>query len=347
MHLRIRDKVINLDDDLEINFATEYYFWDEYNRIKDSAKNIAQKKDLLNYRNALYTKYTKGGLEHSREFVEQYDTQFFEYRSNDKCIYKSKDFGTNDTLILYVNSHAGIENRMNLQISSIPDKIKDLDKCDILVLNEHPLRYPESLYPSYLVLGCSDENDTFEKMCDSVRKEITKDYKSVIVYGDSKHAASTLSIAHNLSEIVTHAFIIHGQSCYAWDESGWVQSYLTFLEKREKIYKKTGHLDDTMIRDISGPWIFHILKSFGFKKMNVDDRILSPYKYHNEYNFKVDYYYGKYDEEYYSHLKYLFDKHTGDIEFHCVDYSSSNSHFIKPHLERKIFPEYIKRITDE
>lgn len=347
MKLLIRDKVIDLDDDLEVKFAAEYYFWDEYKRILISAKNISAKKELSNYKNALNFKFDNGGLESIRSFIE---SEFgYEWVSDDKCIGKIKGFGTHENLIIYVCSHAGIENRMSNSILSIPDRIRELSsKFDILVLNEHPLRFPECVYPAYLTLGCSESNNTFEKMCYSLLSCISKDYKKVVVMGDSKHAAIALSISHKLSDIVTNAFIIHGQTSYDWDESGWVQTYLKYLKKREELYNKTNYLDNTMLDDISGPFIFHLMKTYKFKQLKIDNKILSPFKYHENYNIKVDYFYSEYDSEYMPFFKWMNNHKTGKIEIHKVDYrNKSNPHFIRPYVERKILPDYISKILDE
>jgi hypothetical protein len=346
MKLQIRDKIVNLDDELEVNFATEYFFWDEYNRIKNSATNISGKKDLANYYNALQEKYTNGGLEHSRKFIETPD-DFFEWISEDKCFGKSKNFGSKENLIIYICSHAGIENRMNLPILSMPNRIKDLnDRFDVLTINEHPLRFPESQYPSYLVLGCSDIHNTFEKMCNYISTLIDKKYKKVVVFGDSKHAAISLSIAHALDDIVTNVFIAHGQTSYDWEESGWIQSYIKYITKRNKIYENTGYLDDKMLNDISGPHIFHILKCYKFKKLNIKNEILSPFKYHKNYkNIDVAYFYNKNDLEYKPFIDWLLKNATGSITFNDIDYDNKvNQHFIKPYLERKIIPDYINKV---
>lgn len=347
MKILIRDKIIDLNDDLEVKFAAEYYFWDEYKRISKNASNIAEKKDLYNYKNALNFKFDNGGLENIREYIER--EVGYQWISNDKCIGKLEGFGTKENLLIYVCSHAGIENRMSNSVLSIPDRIRKLsDKFDILVLNEHPLRFPESLYPAYLTLGCSEENNTFEKMCSALRSCITSKYNKTVVMGDSKHSAISLSIAQYLNDIVTNAFIIHGQTSYDWDESGWVQTYLKYLQVRKKIHEKTGYLDDDMLNSISGPHIFHILKTYKLKQLGVSKKILSPFKYHKNYNIKVDYYYSEHDREYASFIRWLKENKTGDINIHEIDYlNKSNPHFIKPHIEKKVLTDYIDGLIND
>ena len=343
MKILIRDKVVDFEDDLDLNYAGEYVLWIEYKRLQQLVSNIASKKDLSKWEYAFNFKFNNGGYENIRETLEK--TEGYDWVSNDNCMGTRTGFGTKDNLLIYVCSHAGPENRMDNEILSIPNRIKDLsDRFDILVVNEHPLRFPEIIYPSYLVLGCSEENNTFEKMCSSIESRIKKSYNKVIVMGDSKHAGIALSIAHKLHEHVTNAFILHGQTSYDWEESGWVTSYLSYLEKREKLFLKTGHLDDTMLNDFSGPAIFHLFKSYKFKKMGIDNRILSPFKYHNEYNITVDYFYNKKDLEYKPFLDWVMKNGTGDINFHEVKHESHNPHFIRPHVERKILPDYIKNL---
>lgn len=344
MKIFMRNRVIDLDDELDVMFACEYFSWDEYTRMKTHASNIAERDNVKKYKNSYLKRFKSGRLDSTRNNIEV-PAQEFNYVSDDKCVGKIEN--DNDNLIIYTISHAGIENRMNLPIIGLPDRIYDLkDRFDIVCLNEHPFRFPEILYPSNLVLGCSDKNNTFDKMINSIKNTITKSYKKVIVFGDSKHAAISLSISHALSDIVTNVFIIHGQTSYAWNDSGWVQPYLKYLEKRQNIFEKTGYIDNTMAEEIPGAQLYHIIKSYMFNKMNIDDRVLSPFKYHNEYNIKIDYIYNKYDHDHMHFADWLLKNATGNINFHKLEEKSHNPHFIRPHVERKILPKYINEILN-
>ena len=56
---------------------------------------------------------------------------------------------------------------------------------------------PEYVYPSYY-LGVDESINTFMRMCDYFRDTIKKDYKKIVVFGDSRHAAVALSVSYYL-----------------------------------------------------------------------------------------------------------------------------------------------------
>lgn len=343
MKLLLRNREVDLDDELDTMFACQHFSWDEYSRIKNSVSNVSDKITLAKFSKVWKNRFELDGNESFRNKIEE-PNDFFDVVSDDKCIVSK--LNNKNNLIIYLISHAGIEDRMLAPMASIPDRIKNLETdFDIIAVNENPFRFPESIYPSNLVLGCSDENNSFDKMCDAISNSITKNYKNVIVLGDSKHAGTALSISHRLSDVVTNTFIIHGQISYAWEDSGWVQTYLKYLEKRQFTFEKTGHLDDTRMNEISGAELYHIIKCYKFSKMNIDNRILSPFKYHDEYNsIKVDYIYNEYDVVFQPFIDWLKSKATGDIKYHKLQQRTHNPHFIKPYVERKILPDYISSI---
>ena len=54
-----------------------------------------------------------------------------------------------------------------------------------------------------------------------------------------------------------------------------------------------------------GSHIFHLLKTYNFLKNGIDNRILSPFKYHSEHDIQVDYFYSEHDTEYASFMRWL------------------------------------------
>lgn len=343
MKIIIRNREIDLDDPLDVMFACQYFSWDEYTRAKGSVSNVSDKIELKNFSSVWKKRLELGSNECFREVVEEHDN-FFDTVTDDKCI--ASKLNNKDNLIIYLISHGGIHSRMTLRMIGIPDRIKKLESdFDIIAVNEHPIRLPESLYPSSLLLGCSDKNNTFSKVCNAIRSAAsTKSYKKIIVMGDSKNASVALSVSHRLSDIVTNTFIIHGATSYSWEDSGWVQSYLKYLKKRKITFEKSGHLDDTMMHDISGAELYHIVKCYNYSKMNIDDRILSPFKYHDEYNIKVDYVVNEYDTQYKPFIDWLENNLLGDITIHKIQQESHNPHFIRPTVEREILPDYISKV---
>lgn len=77
--------------------------------------------------------------------------------------------------------------------------------------------------------------------------------------------------------------------------------------------------------------------------MEIVHKTLDPFSYLNEYDISVDYYYGKYDDEYYGFKNYISGIDCERLTLHEVDYkiSDDQTHNIKPHIERKIFPSYL------
>jgi hypothetical protein len=170
-------------------------------------------------------------------------------------------------------------------------------------------------------------------MADDVRRIITekgKQYKKIVVYSDSKHAGSGLSFAIELSDIVTHCFTVHGTNTHDFNESPIVKDYL-------ENYKTGWHTSPVQ-------WM-HIVKCYQYTNhFEIPDHVLNPLKHIKNYNIKVDYYHGKYDDEYRPFLKYAQELDTG-ISYHEVDYRTKyETHNIRNHIDRKILPGYINEI---
>lgn len=329
---------VNLDDEVDTYFVHETLVYEKYIALRELevsdlfTKNY--KKDVLS---TLYNKIRTGSWDYAAGTVYTYDEERFENVSDDFTMCWKKSTG-HDKLIIHLTSFAGHEGRLTAPLTHVSDKVINLD-TDLLVVNEDPLRYPETLYPSSMILGCSEKNDTQEKLCQQIRSYIKKDYKNVIIYADSKHAGPGLSLAYHLKDIVTNVIMTGGQSTYDWDNSPWIKSYF-------KWFNRPKHLENQRL-DMINVAIMHMIKSWNFKKLNIDKKILDPYRFISEYpEIKVEYYYGKYDSDYIGFNNYVKKFKCDNLKVIEVDYKISNSqtHNIRPYVDRKILPDYIERI---
>ena len=342
MELEFIGKLWDFDDPIDQYYLHEYLIHRKYK------KAIAQKQssdrldkfsrvfnddliDLLNKREQT------GSWFFAREKTRQYNSDMFENVSDDFCMCWKKTTTNYDTLIIHISSFAGHEGRLKSELTNINPKITNLP-TDLLVVNEDPFRMPESVYPAYFLLGCSEENNSIEKMCNQIRSYIKKEYKHVVVLGDSKHAASTIRIAQELSDVVTNVFLTGGMTTYSWDKSPVVARYF-------KWYNRPKELEHQFL-NITDIEIIYMVKAYNFKKMGLDDTLVDPMRYMKNYSFKVDYYYGKYDVDYISFLNYALQFESDNFKFHEVDYkiSENQTHNIRPYVDRKLLPEYIKNL---
>ena len=317
---------VNLDDPIDLHFSYQYQLWLKYS-FQD--KSISEKQRKGSY---------------SRMLMDFIDTGNWVYDKVNPKHYVTNESGTigfydkgSDILLIYLGSMPGHEERLGYPIMSVPNHIEELD-VDIICAREDPLMKPEYLYPCSYFLGVDAEYNTFEKMCDYIRSIIKKQYKKVVVFGDSRHSAVPVSVAHYLKDIVTNCFIVHGQSIWDFDESPWVNNHLTYPNLINCPYPTPF------------PAISHVVRSYVLtKKMNINHKYLCPYSYLDEIlNIKVDYFYGKYDDDHKQFLDLVMGYKNENIDFHSVDYrlGKGSGHFIRPIIDRKIFPEYIESLRN-
>lgn len=338
MKIIFRDIEYDLDDEVDSYFLNENIIYDQYRKSKlDIGKRVDYSTRIYNndLRRVLYDKAMHGSWEFARANVNTYDTDRFEKLTDDYCILKKKTSTNHDTLIITFPSFAGPEGRFSANRTNISEKIIEQD-TDLIVVHEDPFRMPEHLYPSNLMLGISDELNTIELAAKCIRKCITKEYKNIIIHSESKHCAGGVSYALQLSDIVTHILLMAGPTTFDWDRSPWVQKYLKWEKRPEELKYQFLDMPDAQF--------MHIIKTYNFKKMNLSDEILNPFKYISNTNIKVDYYQGKYDRDYIGFRNLIRD--ISNVTIHEVDYKISNTqtHNIKPHLDRHVIPEYIKSL---
>lgn len=338
MKIIFRDIEYDLDDEVDSYFLNENIIYDQYRKSKlDIGKRVDYSTRIYNndLHRVLYDKAMHGSWEFARANVNTYDTNRFEKLTDDYCILKKKTSTNHDTLIITFPSFAGPEGRFSANRTNISEKIIEQD-TDLIVVHEDPFRMPEHLYPSNLMLGISDELNTVELAAERIRECITKEYKNIIIHSESKHCAGGVSYALQLSDIVTHILLMAGPTTFDWDRSPWVQKYLKWEKRPEELKYQFLDMPDAQF--------MHIIKTYNFKKMNLSDEILNPFKYISNTNIKVDYYQGKYDRDYIGFRNLIRDIHN--VTIHEVDYkiSDTQTHNIKPYLDRHVIPEYIKSL---
>lgn len=340
MQLEFYNRIFDLEDDVDLFFLHEHVLYESYAKSKFNSNvkldrfSRVWNKDIANVCNQ---RAKTGSIDFAKPLVRSYDTELFENVSEDFTMcWKSTD-SSHDTLVIHLTSYAGHEGRLTSPLTNISEKITNLD-TDLLIVNEDPFRMPESIYPSNLILGCSDTCNDITKMCAQIRTYIKKDYKHVVIYADSKHAGSTVSIAYELSDLNIRVLVTGGQTTYNWDTSPWVKGYLKWCNRPEQLKYQ--------FFSITPVAVMHIVKCYKFKQMKLDERIIDPYRFLDDYNILVDYYYGKYDTDYSGFKNYIKRLELNNLSMHEVDYkiSDSQTHNIRPYADRFILSEYIKNL---
>jgi hypothetical protein len=340
MKLIFRDIEYDLDDAIDSYFLNENIIQDQYRKSKlDIGKRVDYSTRIYNrdLKNVLHDKAMHGSWDFARDNVNTYDTDKFEKLTDDYCILRKKTDKEYDTLVITFPSFAGPEGRFTSNRTNVSERLIDQD-TDLLIVNEDPFRMPESLYPSNLMLGISDTYNTVELAVEKIRECITKEYKNIVIHVESKHAAAGATYAIQLNDIVTHLFVMTGATTFKWDKSPWVQKYLKWASRPESLKDQFLDMPDVQF--------MHIIKTYNFKKMRISDKILDPFAYIGDYDIKIDYYHGKYDTDFISFKKVVEEQNIKNLTMHTIDYkiSDTQTHNIKPHLDRYIIPEYIKSL---
>lgn len=329
---------VDLNDDLDLYFFHEYLQWTHYNNTKSviqDKKSVLDKIHLSDY-SLMYSKRANtGGWQFAEKDVYAFDDHMYEFPNECKTMCISKKDTKHDTLIIQLVAYGGHELRLKIPFSATSKEIYDCD-ADVLLVNDSPLRFPEFLHPSFLLMGCSDRLNTMEKMAQEIRDIIKKKeekennkYKKIVVYADSRHAGSGVSLACYMSDIVSRVFIVHGTTVYNFDESPIVKEYF-----------ESGSVSSAV------QWM-HLVKTYQLThRYNTDKKLLDPFRYLNEYDIEVDYYYGKYDTEYKKFLDYARQFNNPNIEFNEVDYqfSKTQTHWIRGHVDKKILPKWVESL---
>lgn len=340
MKIIFRDIEYDLDDEIDSYFLNENIIQDQYRKSKliagervDYSTRIYN-KDL---HSVLYNKAMHGSWDFARDTVNTFDPDKFEKLTDDYCILRKKTDKEHNTLVITFPSFAGPEGRFTSTRTNVSQKLIEED-TDLLIVNEDPFRMPESLYPSNLMLGVSNELNTVELTAKKIRECITKEYKNIVIHVESKHAAAGATYAIQLSDIVTHLFVMTGATTFKWDKSPWVQKYLKWESRPEALKEQFLDMPDVQF--------MHVIKTYNFKKMGISDKILDPFSYIGNYNIKIDYYHGKYDTDFVSFKKIVEDQNIKNLTMHVIDYkiSDAQTHNIKPYLDRYIIPKYFKSI---
>lgn len=340
MQLEFYDRIFDLEDDVDLFFLHEHVLYESYVKSKSNSNAKLDRfsrvwnKDIKSVCNQ---RVLTGSIDFAKPLVRSYNEELFENVSDDFTMCWKKTDTEHDTLVIHLTSYAGHEGRLTSPLTNVSEKIINLD-TDLLIVNEDPFRMPESIYPSNLILGCSDTCDDITKMCAQIKTYIKKEYKHVVLYADSKHAGSVLSIAYEMSDLNMRVCVTGGQTTYNWNTSPWVRGYLKWTNRPEQLKHQ--------FYSITPVAIMHIVKCYKFKQMNIDERITDPYKFLDEYNIPVDFYYGKYDADYVGFKNYVERLKLHNLTMHEVDYkiSDSQTHNIRPYIDRFVLKDYIQNL---
>lgn len=340
MKLEFYNRIFDLEDDVDLFFLHEYVLYESYAKSKSNSNAKLDRFSRVWNKDIDYVckqRAKTGSIDFAKPLVRSYNDELFENVSDDFTMCWKKTDTEHDTLVIHLTSYAGHEGRLTSPLTNVSEKIVNLN-TDLLIVNEDPFRMPESSYPSNLILGCSDTCDDITKMCAQIKTYIKKEYKHVVLYADSKHAGSAVSIAYEMSDLNMRVLVTGGQTTYNWDTSPWVKGYLKWFNRPEQLKHQ--------FYSIIPVAIMHIVKCYKFKQMNIDERIIDPYKFLDEYNIPVDFYYGKYDTDYIGFKNYVERLKLHNLTMHEVDYkiSDSQTHNIRPYIDRFVLKDYIQNL---
>lgn len=341
MKFEFYNQLWDFDDDVALFFLHEQALYESYIRSKMPTEGKVDRFTRVFNKDIDYIfkqRAKTGSIDFAKPLVRSYNEELFENVSDDFTMCWKKTDTEHDTLVIHLTSYGGHEGRLTSPLTNISEKIINLD-TDLLIVNEDPFRMPEIIYPSMMVLGCSDKCNSIEKMCAQIKTYIKKEYKHVVLYADSKHAGSVLSIAYEMSDLNMRVLVTGGQTTYNWDTSPWIRRYLRWNNGPEQ-------LKDKLFYPINPMDIVHIIKCYKFKQMNVDERVTDPYKFLDEYSIPVDFYYGKYDLDYLGFKNYVERLQLRNLIMHEVDYKISDlqTHNIRPYVDRFILSNYVKSL---
>lgn len=337
------DRHFDLNDDAQIYFLHEYILYKKYLAAVEQSKDKTDRFTTTYNREVKHVfenKARTGSYEFAKPITDRYDTEKYENKSDDGTMVWKKSAEDYDTLVILLTSFGGHEGRLKSELTNVSEKNYNLP-ADLLIVNENPYRMPEIIYPAYLIMGCSDENDTMEKMCTQIKSYIKKDYKNVVVVGSSAHTGGAASVGIALQDIVTHVFVTGGHATYDWNYSPIVKKYLKWLNRPKHLQNQ--HLSITDVE------MCHVFKTWKFQSLDLNPEYVDPYRYIGNYpHIQVDYYHGKYDTDYIGMYDYVMGFNNPNVIGHIVDYKISDlqTHNIRPYIDRKTLPEYIKNLTN-
>lgn len=350
MKINLLGREVDLDDPIDLYFFHELAIWKRYHSNvkyidpKDRYSKIV-KKDFIKL---IEQKADTGSWDFSKEHVLSYDTERFENVSDDFTVCNKKTDNSSDKLIIYLTSFAGHDGRLTNNLSSVSDHVINLD-TDLIIVNENPYRMPERLFPAYMVLGVSEQNDTVAKTAELIKSYIKREYKKVIIYGDSKQCAATVALANELSDVVTHCFVSNGMATYSWDNSPYILRHLKLIKRNKLLNNRASREElEELERNVTDVMAMYFIKCYQFKQLNIAPEILEPFK-HLKSSIKFDLFYGKYDEDYQIFVDYVKQIKNSDfystdnLNIHEIDFkiSQQQTHNIQPHIWRNILPEYV------
>lgn len=266
----IRGHRINFFDDVEVYYASEFLDWEDF-------KNNPKRKDV-------FIEKIQGHSERT------YDTSIWKEDIKD-CVYTNIDYGTHDTLIILLVS----ENWLQDDLLAVPDCImKYRKKSDILILKEEIKSYRKPLF-HHLMMGLNDKYNTFEKMCNLLRKKyINENYEKVLLISGDTLAPAGLALAQEFSDIISDTIISDGITTFDWETSSFIQLCHHMSMKSEYMFKKTGRHDMNSDLMKTTEDARYVLKAGYFARHKINKRLTSPFEFvDNHKSLNIEYYYWK------------------------------------------------------
>lgn len=220
----------------------------------------------------------------------------------------------NKNLIILFVSMGDLETRYTLPYTSF--RPKHLLKLGIpcIIVSEHGIDNPLWINPPNMIKGngAADREKLIKTIKKMARRLSTCD--NVFVVGDCRNVAGAMSFANEL-DFVNHVALLSGLTHHVPEYHTW-------------------DLDDPECRPFK---FFTYLKAIEYQK-TMPEHIINPFA-HIRKDLNVNYWYGKYDDEYMQFKDYIekFNVNISEIDYTFGD----NNHYIMPEWDKKHLKQFI------
>lgn len=284
--------------------------------VEEQTDNAIEERNKQNFIDICNKLIIGKDLNYCYKNLNNVDTETFENFTANNTIF-TKNGKHDDYLIIALLSKGNMDTKYSFPHTSFrPNCLRDIDIPCIFV-SEDSLAKPYWYSPPNMVDGNGAVN---RKELNSIITELARKIskcKKVVILGDCRNVAGALSIANEL-DFVTHAFLLNG-----------LTSMHPNVLTRAFNLKNGKNID---------PWMLWTYIKGNELLKNVDEKHTDPFK-HLRKGLQVYYWYGAFDSEFYYFKDYAY-RYIRNV--YSVNYKfGNNAHFIMPHWDKKILPEYI------
>ena len=288
------------------------------NALAEKPENAIEKRNQKNFVKLCEDLIANKDLEEYRHYVDNVDKDGYENFSCNNSIFTTKSEPNDDYLIINLISRGNMETKYFFPYTSYrPSSILGFE-VPVLCVAEDSLVKPYWYSPPNMVDGNGAvQRKQMLEVITQLSYKISK-CKRVILISDCRNVAGALGVANEL-EFVTDCCLLNGLTTMLPDKLGFnMKNDYNIAEWKVWTYIKGNEL----------------LK-------NVDEKHLDPFPYIRK-DLNVNYWYGKYDEDFVYFRDYA-SKFIDNI--YEVDYKfGSNVHFVMPYWDSKILKPFLSNL---